>query len=182
MTNVSVKKAEAAVVYPSFQINFDGLENFATAENGSKTFRASVNQIKDTQSFLKETGFYKGEITGKLNRDTRNSLKKFQKTESIKITGTINAETFKKVNCFVVKDIQPDLFDNPEEIVIETTPDDFNREEHFVRPNFVNPNYRFAAAKTGSASFLFDGKSDYLAIAALFLLFSLAVIAAFAFN
>ncbi len=187
MNDLSVaKKAELNVVYPKLQIDFEISDTLPNVEKKQLFFRANKKQIQDTQSFLKENLFYKGEVSGKFNRETRNSLKKFQKAEKLKITGTINAETFKKIKCFVVNEIQPDLFSELETAVIDLPAIDlqtnFTVEKDDFRPQFVNPNYRFVTAKKSSTALLFDGKSDYLAIAAILLLFSFVVIAAFIFG
>jgi peptidoglycan hydrolase-like protein with peptidoglycan-binding domain len=183
MNDLSVaEKAELNILYPKFQIDFESSGTSQTVEQKPVFFRANKKQIQDTQHFLKENLFYKGEISGKFNRETRNSLKKFQKAEKLKITGTINTETFEKIKCFVVNEIQPSLFSELETVVFDTPLVDLQNEEETFRPQFVNPNYRFVTAKKGSTAFLFDGKSDYLAIAAILLLFSLVLIAAFTFS
>ncbi len=173
------EKVELNVAYPTFQVKFEGLERSVTAEKQPKNFRADTRQIKEIQIFLTKNRFYKGEVSGKLNRDTRNSLRKFQKAENIKITGTINSETFEKINQFPTTEIQPNLFDNA---AIEVPINIIDNGELSTATNFVSRNYRFVAAKNNTTSFFLDGKSDYLAIAALFLLFSMALIAAFLFN
>jgi peptidoglycan hydrolase-like protein with peptidoglycan-binding domain len=61
-------------------------------------FRATSDQIKQAQKILKERGLYAGEETGKLDKDTRAGLKKYQTAESIKATGTLNAITLEKMN------------------------------------------------------------------------------------
>jgi peptidoglycan hydrolase-like protein with peptidoglycan-binding domain len=177
------EKAELNVVHPKFQIDFESAGISPAVEKKTLLFRANKKQIQETQSFLKENLFYKGEISGKFNRETRNSLKKFQKAEKLKATGTLNTETFEKIKCFVVNEIQPDLFSEVETAVSDTpSAIDLQNEESTFRPQFVNPNYKFVTAKKSSMAFLFDGKSDYLAIATILLLFSLALIAAFTFS
>jgi peptidoglycan hydrolase-like protein with peptidoglycan-binding domain len=89
------------------------LSVFATTQstNSSKTtgnanatkkrgpiFRASKDQIKQTQTILKTRGFYTGEVTGKLDTPTRDGLKKYQEAEGLKVTGTLNAATLQKMN------------------------------------------------------------------------------------
>lgn len=61
-------------------------------------FRAIKDQIKQAQTLLKERGHYAGEVTGKLDPDTRAALKKYQEAESIKVTGTLNRVTLEKMN------------------------------------------------------------------------------------
>lgn len=60
-------------------------------------FRATKDQIKQAQALLKQRGYYAGEQTGQLNDDTRAGLRKYQETESIKVTGTLNKVTLEKM-------------------------------------------------------------------------------------
>ncbi len=60
-------------------------------------FRANKDQIKQVQKMLKSRGFYGGEETGKLDADTRAGLKKYQVTEALKVTGTLNRVTLEKM-------------------------------------------------------------------------------------
>ena len=61
-------------------------------------FRATKEQIKQAQALLKQRGLYAGEATGKLDPPTREGLKKFQESQGIKVTGTLNAATLQKMN------------------------------------------------------------------------------------
>ncbi len=61
-------------------------------------FRATKEQIKQAQTTLKQRGFYNGESTGKLDADTRAGLKKYQESEGLKVTGTLNRVTLVKMN------------------------------------------------------------------------------------
>ena len=60
-------------------------------------FSANKEQKEKAQGILKERGFYAGEITGKLDDDTRAGLKKYQEAEGLKVTGTLNAPTLEKM-------------------------------------------------------------------------------------
>lgn len=60
-------------------------------------FRATVEQIKAAQKMLKERSLYSGEETGKLDAATRDSLRKFQEGNEVKVTGTLNAMTLEKM-------------------------------------------------------------------------------------
>ena len=68
-----------------------------TPKKRGPVFRASKEQIKHAQSIVKESGFYSGYQTGKLDADTRASLKKYQEAENIKATGTLNKVTLEKM-------------------------------------------------------------------------------------
>ncbi|MDQ2937067.1 MAG: peptidoglycan-binding protein [Acidobacteriota bacterium] len=68
----------------------------ATKKRGP-IFRANKDQVKQAQKILKDHGFYIGDETGKLDPDTRGSLKKYQTAESLKVTGTLNKVTLEKM-------------------------------------------------------------------------------------
>jgi len=68
-----------------------------TARKRGPIFRANKDQIKQAQAILKTRGFYAGELTGKLDADTRAGLKKYQAAESLKVTGTLNRVTLEKM-------------------------------------------------------------------------------------
>ncbi len=73
----------------------------AASDGGKKKppiFRATKDQIQLAQALLKEKGFYSGEANGELNEDTREGLRKYQATNDIKVTGTLNRETLQKMS------------------------------------------------------------------------------------
>lgn len=69
-----------------------------TKKKRPPVFRATKDQIKQAQAILKQRAFYAGEETGKLDPDTRAGLKKYQETEGLKVTGTLNKITLVKMN------------------------------------------------------------------------------------
>ena len=78
--------------------NSNGSSNSNKATpNRKPIFRATADQIKQAQAILKQRGFYSGEQIGKLDTDTRAGLKKYQQAEGLKITGTLNKITLKKM-------------------------------------------------------------------------------------
>ena len=68
-----------------------------SAKKRGPVFRANKDQVKQAQSLLKQRSFYSGEQTGKLDDATREGLKKYQKAENIKVTGTLNRLTLEKM-------------------------------------------------------------------------------------
>jgi peptidoglycan hydrolase-like protein with peptidoglycan-binding domain len=60
-------------------------------------FRATADQITAAQKLLKSKSMYAGEETGKLDDATCDGLKKYQETNGIKVTGTLNAVTLTKM-------------------------------------------------------------------------------------
>lgn len=67
------------------------------AKKRGPVFRATKNQINQAQKILKDHGLYAGGETGKLDVETRGSLKKYQSAESLKVTGTLNKVTLEKM-------------------------------------------------------------------------------------
>lgn len=61
-------------------------------------FRATKEQINQAQAILKSRGFYSGEQIGKLDEATREGLRKYQQSEALKVTGTLNRVTLEKMN------------------------------------------------------------------------------------
>ena len=69
-----------------------------SSSKGSKTiFRASSDQVKAAQKLLKDKSMYTGEQTGKLDDATRDGLKKYQDSNGLKVTGTLNQATLEKM-------------------------------------------------------------------------------------
>ena len=71
----------------------------ATGETKKRgpVFRATKEQIMETQKKLKDGGMYAGEETGKLDDATREALKKYQEANGLKVTGTLNQVTLEKI-------------------------------------------------------------------------------------
>jgi len=69
-----------------------------TAKKRAPVFRASKEQIMETQRKLKAATLYSGGETGKLDDATREGIKKFQTANGVKMTGTLNKETLVKMN------------------------------------------------------------------------------------
>jgi peptidoglycan hydrolase-like protein with peptidoglycan-binding domain len=88
----------------------------ATEKKARKpVFRANKEQAAQAQTFLKAKGLYTGEVTGKLNPDTRAALKAWQKENAIKETGTLNRVTLEKMGI--------ELTDRQKGITAEKAPD-----------------------------------------------------------
>lgn len=61
-------------------------------------FRPTKDQIKQSQTLLKEAGLYAGEATGVYNNETRTGIKGFQKNNGLAQTGSLNRATLEKLN------------------------------------------------------------------------------------
>ncbi len=68
-----------------------------TAAKRGPVFRPTKDQIEQVQGMLKEKSLYNGESTGSYNPDTRAGIKKFQKGNGLKETGTLNRATLEKM-------------------------------------------------------------------------------------
>jgi peptidoglycan hydrolase-like protein with peptidoglycan-binding domain len=60
-------------------------------------FRANKDQISAAQRILKTGAMYDGPETGKLDKSTRDGLKKYQEANGLKVTGTLNKDTLVKM-------------------------------------------------------------------------------------
>lgn len=83
-------------------------ESKSSKTTGSKTtnestpkrapiFRANKEQIIEAQKVLVRAGFYTGAETGRLDNSTRAGLRKYQKENGLKVTGTLNAVTLQNM-------------------------------------------------------------------------------------
>jgi peptidoglycan hydrolase-like protein with peptidoglycan-binding domain len=73
-------------------------ESAAGAKKKPPIFRATKDQVQLAQALLKEKGFYSGEANGELSEATREGLRKYQATNEVKVTGTLNRETLEKMS------------------------------------------------------------------------------------
>lgn len=65
---------------------------------GSTTLQLSVRQI---QTALKNAGFYKGQIDGKVGPQTKQSIREFQKANGLKPDGIVGRRTAEKLNRYL---------------------------------------------------------------------------------
>lgn len=71
----------------------------ATTEKPKRApiFRATKVQISEVQNKLKAANLYSGEATGKLDKASRDAIKKWQGSNGLKKTGTLNRATLEKM-------------------------------------------------------------------------------------
>lgn len=74
-----------------------GAQTQTDAKPKRQIFRANKEQVSNVQKMLKEKSLYKGEETGKLDDDTRASIKSYQSANGLKDTGTLNRATLEKM-------------------------------------------------------------------------------------
>ncbi|MEW6734598.1 MAG: peptidoglycan-binding domain-containing protein [Acidobacteriota bacterium] len=60
--------------------------------------------IEKAQQVLKGKGLYKGEVTGKMDADTRDAVKAFQQQQGLNPTGRLNKDTREKLGIEQVAD------------------------------------------------------------------------------
>lgn len=94
LNRATLEKMEIALTEAQKQIPIPA-NSYAkpSSSNRKAPFRANTYQITEAQKMLRASGVYEGEDTGKLDYRTREGLKKFQRVNGIKITGTLNPET-----------------------------------------------------------------------------------------
>lgn len=84
------------------------LENELTRLSSSKQ-RAGTQDVaplrlsaKQIQTALKNSGFYKGQIDGKLGPQTKEAIKAFQKANGLKADGIVGKRTLKKLGKYLL--------------------------------------------------------------------------------
>lgn len=76
----------------------NGTNNSATAEKPKRvSFRPTKDQITEAQTKLKATGTYAGAADGRYNNDLRAAIRKFQETNGLTKTGSLNRATLEKM-------------------------------------------------------------------------------------
>ncbi|MBX3265975.1 MAG: peptidoglycan-binding protein [Acidobacteria bacterium] len=76
----------------------NGTNSSATAEKPKRvSFRPTKDQITEAQTKLKAAGSYSGESDGKYNNDFRAAIRKFQETNGLTKTGSLNRATLEKM-------------------------------------------------------------------------------------
>lgn len=109
----AVKKFQASRGLPPTGIvdrsTFNGLIHSAivrdrpvpkTVSKASKTDYQNSYDVRTIQSLLREAGFYKGKIDGKMGPRTVQAIKQFQRSRNIKDSGVINANTIQAFQRF----------------------------------------------------------------------------------
>lgn len=101
------KQKEIPVSPNSFATSGEG--KMKTSSTPRKAvFRANKEQVMEAQKMLKDKGFFTGDASGKLDTATRDGIRKFQESVSMKVTGTLNKETLEKMN-IVLTDKQKEM-------------------------------------------------------------------------
>lgn len=94
---IPVSESSFASAKPEKKPKAEKLTATSDAKPKKTIFRATVDQIKEAQKGMKAQSMYGGEETGKLDKSTRDSLKKYQEANGLKVTGTLNQATLEKM-------------------------------------------------------------------------------------
>ncbi|MFB2897660.1 peptidoglycan-binding protein [Aerosakkonemataceae cyanobacterium BLCC-F50] len=66
----------------------------ASNANPSLKLGSRGDSVKKLQQYLKENGFYKGEINGNFDKNTRAAVIAFQKSKKVRADGVVGASTW----------------------------------------------------------------------------------------
>ena len=94
--NVTLTDAQKEIPIPASSYAAAKTDSTDAKKRGP-VFRATKEQIMETQMKLKTGGMYTGEQTGRLDDATRDGIKKFQEVNGVKVTGTLNKETLERM-------------------------------------------------------------------------------------
>lgn len=101
LEKMNVELTDAQKLIPVSPNSFAGSGDGKTATSDkpkrAPVFRANKEQVTKAQTILKTGGMYTGDATGKLDDATRESLKKYQAANNLKVTGTLNQLTLEKM-------------------------------------------------------------------------------------
>jgi peptidoglycan hydrolase-like protein with peptidoglycan-binding domain len=70
---------------------------FAVNPNGEKPAGLNRGDIKKVQETLRDKGYYTGEVDGIIGPQTRAGIRQYQQSESLPVTGRLDAETAGKL-------------------------------------------------------------------------------------
>jgi len=75
----------------------------ATNETSDSFASKEKPDIKSIQQALKNAGFYKGKIDGKIGPKTRLAIKAFQKNNGLKVDGVVGSKTWHKLKRYLIE-------------------------------------------------------------------------------
>lgn len=58
----------------------------------------TADQVKEAQQGLAKGGFYKGKVTGVMDRQTHKAIRAYQKANKLPVTGKLNTELLDKLH------------------------------------------------------------------------------------
>ena len=75
----------------------------SSSQKKTKSTTTVTLSIKQTQTALKNAGFYKGPVDGKLGKQTKSAIKQFQKAHGLKADGVVGKRTAKGLSKYLTK-------------------------------------------------------------------------------
>jgi peptidoglycan hydrolase-like protein with peptidoglycan-binding domain len=98
LERMNIQLSEAQMKIPVTESSMTPDSSDATEKTStSARFRATKDQITQAQKMLAAKNLYAGEQSGRMTDDFRAALKKYQKSENLASTGTLNRETIEKM-------------------------------------------------------------------------------------
>ncbi len=79
------------------------LEKTRRIKQTTETAPITQLSVRQVQTALKNAGFYKGVVDGKLGRQTKSSIKQFQKAHGLKADGIVGRRTTIELNKYLNK-------------------------------------------------------------------------------
>ncbi len=77
-------------------------KDISTIQDEAMGYRLKAkNRPSQVQTALKRAGFYKKEITGKFDTETRKAIKQFQKAKSLKDDGVVGPKTWEALKLYL---------------------------------------------------------------------------------
>lgn len=95
------KNRETAATTEDLIISND-YDTFSDSKSSAKTDAVkSKLSMKEVQTALRNAGFYKGPIDGKIGTKTREAIKQFQKANDLKADGMVGKRTANKLSVYL---------------------------------------------------------------------------------
>ncbi len=115
--NVQIQQLQDRVNYLESELEKKNMEMAATEKDAfvsydydisldgksaaKKDSRKSKLSVKEAQTALKNSGFYKGPIDGKVGPKTKEAIKEFQKANGLKADGMVGKQTARKLSIYL---------------------------------------------------------------------------------
>jgi len=95
------KNMEGATTEKDMSILYDYDRDTYKQVSAKKDAVKDKLSIKEVQTALKNSGFYKGPIDGKLGSKTKEAIKEFQKANGLKADGVVGKRTANKLSVYL---------------------------------------------------------------------------------
>lgn len=155
------------IAFFAFVVSLNAQTSTATTATAAQTdakpkrqiFRPNKEQISTVQKMLREKKLFAGAETGKLDDETRASIKTYQSANGLKSTGTLNRATLEKMgvaltdaqklipvsaNSFAGSDDKKDAADKPKRVIFRA-----NKEQITEAQKILKSKGLYAGEETG---------------------------------